>query len=1118
MKNNFLLSLLLFLLPAANSRAEWNIESGKTYYITCNYAEGWLGLGQYQSSGYPLYYQTSGADKTDDAWWKFVPSGNGYAIQNSLSGEYLSWSDDYSMLRNLDLATEVTDDQQRWTLEQNEDGIVIHSLYNPEYHLNARNNTYYVALYRGPLGGNSIFNIWDKNGNRVTFGEEPEKILVESITLSGKAKMAVGEKQQISINVLPEDAENRTVSWTSSDSRVVAIDNNGQATALTAGTATITATANDGSNVAGSMEITTSDLFMHHGKDMLYLRHFDSTVTVIPHDFVAEYTLNKKRFHATLVNGEEVSLGNIMEVTETRPMDVPAFSSYKFNNKYNSQVFTDAIATQPSADTIALSVAGIGKWLTASFQTADEYTRVEVDGKRQKSKRTRQSFANPVTYRLTNPKWQMIRLRKQDDGTYKQETGDFTREQTVAVTFTTDGSTNTHTVPRIDITLLSSEGGTPTGEWSEYNWIGMYGKTTYMPAQIEIQGGGVYPDMPATPVQIKGRGNSTWSNSYTSKNPYRLKFAVKQKPLGMTAGKNWVLLANKLSGSMTTNAIGMKLANMFGTAGANHIVPVELYVNGSYRGSYNLTEKVGFSNNSIDLVDETLSAMIEMDTNPEYDGTITDDNNSYSIACKIHEPDLDDEYYAEGGTLSEEIIRNDFYNMMEVLKYGEDEYTNLVDVDYLVRYLSANEAMVNLELYHPKSVFTYSEDVTNVVADGEKDPTPWIFGPVWDCDWAYGYEGSHQYYVNNTELDYFDELKTLSKYNTFWNDLRYNSEQVDSTYYQVWTDFINAGGIQELQDFCDEYYEFAQRSFTHNKTNETSNRDNNNYQTITNRSKQWLETRLNNIYQSLTPHPLRTEEEEDNTYAGILGDVNSDGTVSAADLVSLLNHLGGLENETFITGRADTDGNGSVTPDDEAPLLSLVWNQSINTYRHNHLPQATLGMRPANTYAKPQSNATVKVQLVADEGTYSGLQMDIQLPLGVELDGVDLPAGMSGMTARTHMLSDGLYRVAIYGDGTQVLPRELTEIGLRVVTTDLMEEAIIFQNITSATSLGEEERLAPMACSLVVNESGTDGIRTPADGTSADKRNTLYDLSGRAVRPGRNSRGIYIKNGRKYVK
>lgn len=1118
MKNNYLLTLLFFLLPLGVAHAEWNVEKGKAYYITCNYANGWLGLGLYQSSGYPLIYQTSGAEKSDDAWWLISPDGDGYTIQNNYTGEYLTWSDDYDQLRNLDLSKYVTDDRQRWTLEEADDGIVIRSLYNPGYHLNTRTGTtHYVALYSGNVSTNSIFKIWDQDGNQVT-----DRVAVQSITLSGRTTMAVGEEQQIAISVQPEDADQSAITWASSNSKVVAVDASGRAQALRAGTAVVTA---KDKGVTGSLTITvTDDTYMAHGKDMLYLRHFDSTMTVIPKDYVSQHELTKKRFTATLVNGEKVSLGNIMEVTETTPKDVPAFSSYKFNNKYNPQVFTDAIAANPSTDAIALSVAGIGKWLTASFQTADEYTRVWVDDVRQKSKRTRQSFAQPVTYQLTNPKWQTIRLRKQNDGSYKQETGDFVREQTVSVTFTTDNSTNDYIVPRIDITLLDAEGGSPTGEWSYTNWIGMYGKTTYMPALVEIQGGGVFPDFPSTPVLVKGRGNSTWRDNYLSKNPYRLKFAVKQKPLGMTAGKNWVLLSNKLSGSMTTNAIGMRLANMFGAAGANHIVPVELYVNGSYRGSYNLTEKVGFSNNSIDLVDESLAAMIEMDNNPEEDGSTGNTTNTYGLNCKIHEPDLDDEYFDAGGLLSRTDIFHDYYNMMSVLRRGGDDYTNLVDVDYLVRYLSTNETIDNLELAHPKSVFAYSEDVMNLVSDGEQDPTPWIFGPVWDCDWAFGYEGTRSYFVENADRDYFETIKAFSlssedRTNLFWDHLRYNSDKVKEAYYRLWTDvMINGGGIQELKDFCEEYYEFAQESLEHNRESEAYEYDGNDYRVITDNSKTWLDRRINHIYNSLEAYPLTPDEDQDEDYAGILGDVNSDGSVSAADLVSLLNHLGGQENETFVKGRADVDGNGSVTSADEDPLLALVWNQAVNANRNNHLPMATISLRPVPFATTPKSEAALMVKLVADEGKYSALQMDVQLPLGVEMNGITLPSDMAGMTARSHMLADGLYRVVIYADGRQVLPQTVTEVGLRLVTAGQMEEAVIFQNITCATSLGEEERLASTACRFVVNESGTDGLRQPAAGSAAGKRTTLYDLSGRAVRPGQSHRGVYIQNGRKYVK
>ncbi len=1101
MKNKCLLLVLFMLLSPACCLAGWNIQSNKTYYLRCDYATGFVGLSSAQGvSGYVLYQQTGSDAPTEDAYWQIIPSGEGYAFKNASTGQYLSWSDDYSSLRNLDLVDDLVDDNQRWEIIPRDNGLNIRSLSNTDKYFHMR-NSYFVALYSSADDPKSIFHIYDETGQEIVYTDVV--VPVESISLEvANTRLQIGDVVQVQATVLPADASFQSLTW-SSDNTAFTVSQTGVVTVNDYGRAIITATAQDESGVSASITLEARNAYMSHGEDMFYLRHRDSTVTVLPQDLVETYIYSGSLFRATLVNQETLELTGVVDMGDAEPADLPAFNSYKFNNKYNPQVFTDVITATPRAKEISLSVAGIGKWLTASFQLLDPTTKVYVGDVRQRSKYTRQSFASPVTYRLTNPKWRIVRLRLQDDNSYTQEIGEYENKQVVSVTFLTDHSTNEYTVPRIDITLTDNP-----NEWSESNWIGMNGKSTYENATITIQGGGVFPDMPSTPMYIKGRGNSSWSGSWSSKNPYHFKFDTKQKPLGMTAGKHWILLANKQSGSMTSNAMGMKAANIFETAGNNHIVPVELYINGSYRGSYNLTERVGFSNNSIDLTDEMCAAMLELDT---YSDEAIYRSNAYGVSTKIHIPDDDD--IAEGKTsLTYDEILADFDNMTNVLAQGGDDYTKLVDAEYLARYLSACDLIWQYELQHPKSVFLYSENVTDSPADDGTDPTPWVFGPLWDCDWSFGYEGSYYYYINNVEEDFFQALQSHN--NGFWYDLRYNSPEVDEIYYQLWYNLKQRNVVQELCDYAQEYYDFAKNSFEHNTQNETSNRDGRDYAAITQNAQEWFTKRFEYIFNNLTAYPLPEEPTDpDGTECDVMGDVNDDGVISTADAVTLLNALIGLPVETYYSARADIDSNGEISVGDVVMLCNMIMNQVVSVRHQLHLPAATMNVYATTTNLPTHGEGVAQIIVNVEEGQYSALQMDITLPQGVELDGVELPAALSAMTVRTQLLDNGNYRLLLYADGSVTLPDTPATLGLRLVSADALQGRLHISAPLASTSQGEEERLRAHSATLNVVDEAT-GLQHQQKGDNAADK--FYDLGGRRVN--QPTKGVYIRNNKKYIR
>ena len=562
-------------------------------------------------------------------------------------------------------------------------------------------------------------------------------------------------------------------------------------------------------NIPDPIDPTTDPTVMPTFPEALHVYLSDGRMEAYPLKYVTDYKEADGKLVINTNYGMTYSydLSNIDSVSEKRPV-FPAFESFKFNNKFNDQLFTDANG-EMVGDTVFVTVAAIGKRLTPSFQVADENVLAYVDGQIQTSKESRLRFDKDIYYVVTRNGYTI--LTPEEDNKYFQKP--YGRVVRVHVDWLTDRAE----VPTIYINTVDGQAITSRDYFKD--------------ATITIDGHGIFPSMAETTMQIKGRGNSSWG---WAKKPYRIKFEEKVKPLGMTKGRNWVLLANGIGGSLMTNAIGMKAANLIGTAAANHIVPVDLYLNGEYRGSYNLTEKVGLANNSVDLDDETVAAMLELDSYYDEPAGQKFRSQPYNLPINIKEPEFD-----EGTTsLTLDVIRNSFNSFMQVLNKGKD-ITPYVDIEQLSRFLMVNELICNFELYHPKSTFCYRENF-------ESDSSKYIFGPVWDLDWGFGYEQNRSYFKGNMTSNYWTQMPNMEA-KQFLQDLRWNYEPLNDIYTQLFKKFLDED-MQELLEYCQDYYDFARNSF---ESNRYTWGDNTNYAQQAKDAANWLETRANKIYQDI---------------------------------------------------------------------------------------------------------------------------------------------------------------------------------------------------------------------------------------------------------------------------
>jgi len=149
--------------------------------------------------------------------------------------------------------------------------VVITCGYMPEHVFDG--NTKVSSGTKTITNGGGTVTVTEVNANTFTFtcedGVPPAQfnqfVVYYTVAVTGMtidpatASLTVGETLTLTPTVLPDTATDKTVTWTTSDETVATVDANGVVTALAAGEATITATANDGSGVTGTCTVTVSE-------------------------------------------------------------------------------------------------------------------------------------------------------------------------------------------------------------------------------------------------------------------------------------------------------------------------------------------------------------------------------------------------------------------------------------------------------------------------------------------------------------------------------------------------------------------------------------------------------------------------------------------------------------------------------------------------------------------------------------------------------------------------------------------------------------------------------------------------------------------------------------------
>lgn len=294
---------------------------------------------------------------------------------------------------------------------------------------------------------------------------------------------------------------------------------------------------------------------------------------------------------------------------------------------------------------------------------------------------------------------------------------------------------------------------------------------------------------------VRGRGNASWDQF--PKKPYRLKFKSKQSPLGAPASaKKWTLISNYSDKSLMRNILAFEASRRFGQAYTPYCHPVDVIVNGEYRGCYQLCDQVEAAEGRVPakdgyLIEIDAYAWKEVSAFWSWKGT----------PVTIKHPDEDDITDAQRNHIES------FFNQMETAALGSDftdpekGYRKYLDLESFLRNLLVGDFCGNTDLLW--SVYMYKD-----AADGKL-----YTGPTWDHDLSFDNDYRSHPINNNNDFIFLtvpspasDAVREMTR------KIVKEDPQAKQMLAELWTEAYENGSLKTLPDYLDQTYLLLQES------------------------------------------------------------------------------------------------------------------------------------------------------------------------------------------------------------------------------------------------------------------------------------------------------------------
>lgn len=244
---------------------------------------------------------------------------------------------------------------------------------------------------------------------------------------------------------------------------------------------------------------------------------------------------------------------------------------------------------------------------------------------------------------------------------------------------------------------------------------------------------------------IRIRGNSTSSGA---KRPYNIKFSSNVNLFGMGKGKRYCLIANMYDPTLLRNHAVFEFAKAIGMEFTLDSMLVDVYVNGSYMGCYQLCEAPTADDDRVDIDCDAGDFLIERDARTDYGTTYFTTMLGHRFG--INEP--------ENTTAKQSQDIQDFIRKAEQAIQNRDyeQVKQYFDIDSMIDMYICMEFFKNVDITVGSTRF--------YCKDGKIHG-----GPVWDFDLSSGNCSSSYYVAYNN--NYGDSAEGLWAMHIWFDDL-----------------------------------------------------------------------------------------------------------------------------------------------------------------------------------------------------------------------------------------------------------------------------------------------------------------------------------------------------------